>query len=77
MLWVIWHGGLSINLAAAVMLAMVVATELVRSWLPGPGGNISEPLLAILTALAFRYVHRHRQTDPAQQQAISQRARNL
>jgi VanZ family protein len=74
-LWVIWHGGLSINLAATIMLCMVIATEMLRAWLPGPGGNIVEPLLAILTALAFRYVHQRR-SDLAQQ-AISQRARNL
>jgi VanZ family protein len=75
-LWVIWHGGLSINLAAGIMFAMVIATEVVRAWLPGPGGNITEPLLAGLTALAFRYVHQRRRNDLAQQ-AISQRARNL
>ena len=75
-LWVIWHGGLSINLAAGIMFAMVIVTEIVRAWLPGPGGNIAEPLLAALTALAFRYVHQRRRSNLTEQ-AISQRARNL
>jgi VanZ family protein len=75
-LWVIWHGGLSMNLAAGIMLVMVAATELVRAWLPGPGGTITEPLLAALTALAFRYVHQRRRS-PHAAEAISQRARNL
>jgi VanZ family protein len=75
-LWVIWHGGLSINHAAAIMLAMVLLTELVRACLPGPGGTLIEPLLAALTALAFRYVHQRR-GDQQAQEAISPRVRNL
>jgi VanZ family protein len=75
-LWVIWHGGLSINHAAAIMLAMVLATEVVRACLPGPGGTITEPLLAVLTALAFRYVHQRRGGNHAAE-PISPRVRNL
>ncbi len=75
-LWVIWHGGLSINLSAAIMLAMMILTEIVRACLPGPGGTITEPILALVTALAFRYVHQRRRSGHAEE-AISQRARNL
>lgn len=75
-LWVIWHGGLSINQAAAITLGMVLLTELLRACLPGPGGTLIEPLLAALTALAFRYVHQRRGANHAQE-AISQRVRNL
>lgn len=75
-LWVIWHGGLSINLSGAIMLAMMILTEIVRACLPGPGGTITEPILALVTALAFRYVHQRRGSGHAEE-AISQRARNL
>jgi len=75
-LWVIWHGGLSINQAASIMFVMVIVTELVRACLPGPGGTITEPLLAVLTALAFRYVHQRRGGNHSEE-AISQRVRNL
>ena len=74
-LWVIWHGGLSINLAAIIMLVMVIMTELVRACLPGPGGTITEPILAVFTALAFRYVHQRR--GSTEEAAISPRVRNL
>lgn len=75
-LWVIWHGGLSINMASGIMLAMVISTEVVRAYLPDAGGTLTDPLLAALTALAFRYVHQRRRTGSAGE-PISPRARNL
>ena len=55
LLWVLRNAGMSFRLAAGIMLALVCVTEFLQQWLPGRGGAITDPVIAVVVVLAFRY----------------------
>lgn len=57
-LWVLRHAQTSFRLAAGILIALVIATEVLQLWLPHRHASITEPLVAIAVVLAFRYTQR-------------------
>jgi VanZ family protein len=76
LLWAIRHSGSSFNMAAGALLVLVFATEMMQLWLPQRTGSITDPLLALLVVLAFRYTLQKRRRD-FRRRAISRRGRSL
>ena len=75
-LWVVRHSGASFNLAAGALLVLVLITEMMQLWLPQREGSITDPVLALLVALAFRYALQKTRRD-FRRRAISRRGRSL
>lgn len=76
LLWIVRHSGASFNLAAGMMLVLVLITETMQLWLPERDGSITDPVLALLVAIAFRYALQQTRRD-FRRRAISRRGRSL
>lgn len=57
-LWVLRYAETSFRIAAGILLALVVGTELLQLWLPQRHASITEPLMALGVVAAFRYTQR-------------------
>ncbi|HEY8539633.1 MAG TPA: VanZ family protein [Steroidobacteraceae bacterium] len=55
-LWTLRHCGMSTKIAAAVMLALAIVTEVMQLWIAGHTGSLTDPALAVAVAVAFNYV---------------------
>jgi VanZ family protein len=75
-LWTVRHSGLSFNIAAGTLLVLVLVTETMQMWLPARTGSLTDPVLALLVMLAFRYVLQKSRRE-FRRRAISQRGRTL
>lgn len=58
LLWVLRYAGVSFRLAAGIMLALAVATECLQLWLPERTASITDPVIALVVVIAFRYTQR-------------------
>jgi VanZ family protein len=58
LLWTLRYAGTSFRLAAGIMLALVLTTEIVQMWLVDRTGSITDPVLAVAVIVAFRYTQR-------------------
>ncbi|HMN44706.1 MAG TPA: VanZ family protein [Povalibacter sp.] len=76
LLWILRYAGTSFRLAAGIMLALVCATEFLQLWLPERGGSITDPAIALVVVLAFRYTQR-RQRRMFTGRPVSRREHNL
>ncbi len=76
LLWVLRYAEMSFQLAAGILLALVVATEALQLWLPQRHASITEPLIALGVVIAFRYTQR-RQRRMFTGRPVSRRERNL
>ncbi len=52
-LWAIKRCGLSVQLAAGIVLALVVVTEIAQLWLPGHTGSLTDIVVALLVIASF------------------------
>jgi VanZ family protein len=59
-LWCLKHSGASMMFAASAMLVLTLATEVMQLWLPGQTGSLTDLVIALGVALAFRYTDRRR-----------------
>lgn len=75
-LWVVRRCGLSFNIAAGTLMVLVLVTEMMQLWLPARAGSLTDPVLAVLVALGFRYVLQKSRRE-FRRRAISQRGRSL
>ena len=75
-LWTVRHSGLSFNVAAGTLMVLVLVTETMQMWLPARTGSLTDPVLALLVMLAFRYVLQKSRRE-FRRRAISQRGRTL
>jgi hypothetical protein len=75
-LWTVRHSGLSFNIAAGTLMVLVLVTEVMHMWLPARTGSLTDPVLALLVTLAFRYVLQKSRRE-YRRRAISQRGRTL
>jgi len=76
LLWCLRYAGTSFRLAAGILLALVLATEMLRLWLPQRHGSITDPLIALGVVLLFRYTQR-RQRRMFSGRPASRREHNL
>lgn len=76
LLWTIRYSGASFNTAAGVLLALVLATEVLQLWLPDRTGSLTDPVIALAVIAPFRYTQR-RQRRAFGGRLISRRGRNL
>ncbi len=76
LLWVLRVCGASFNLAAGIVLALVLATEILQLWLPDRTGSATDPVIALGVIALFRYTQRS-QRRMFDGRSISRRARNL
>jgi len=76
LLWILRYAGISFRLAAGIVLALVCATEFLQLWLPERSASITDPAIALLVVLAFRYTQR-RQRRMFTGRPVSRREHNL
>lgn len=76
LLWVLRYVGTSFRLAAGLVLALVIATEVLQLWLPGRVGSITDPVIALGVILMFRYTQRQ-QRRIFTGRSVSRREHNL
>jgi VanZ family protein len=76
LLWVIRYSGVSFNIAAGMLMALVVATEALQLWLPDRTGSLTDPVIALGVVALFRYTQR-RQRHAFGGRPISRRGRTL
>lgn len=58
LLWTLRYAGISFRLAAGIVLALVLATEMLQLWQPQRQGSITGPVIALAVVLVFRYTQR-------------------
>ncbi|HWK73641.1 MAG TPA: VanZ family protein [Povalibacter sp.] len=76
LLWVLRACGASFNLAAGIVLALVLATEVLQLWLPNRSASVTDPVIALGVVVLFRYTQRP-QRRMFDGRPISRRAHNL
>lgn len=76
LLWAIRYSGVAFNIAAGLLLALVVATEVLQLWLPDRAGSLTDPGIALGVVLLFRYTQR-RQRRALSGRPVSRRGHNL
>jgi VanZ family protein len=58
LLWTLRYAGTSFRLAAGIVLALVVTTEILQLWLVERTGSITDPVIALAVIALFRYTQR-------------------
>lgn len=76
LLWVVRHSGASFELAAGMLMVLVLITEMMQLWLPEREGSITDPVLALAVVLAFRYALQSTRRE-FRRRAISRRGHSL
>jgi VanZ family protein len=56
--WVLRHAGTSFRLTAGIALALMLGTELLQLWLPPRRSSITDPVVAVVVVMLFRYSQR-------------------
>lgn len=76
LLWILRYAGVSFRVAAGVVLVLASATEFLQLWLPERSASITDPAIALVVVLAFRYTQR-RQRRMFTGRPASRREHNL
>ncbi|MFL6619589.1 MAG: VanZ family protein [Povalibacter sp.] len=58
LLWTLRYAGTPFRLAAGIMLALVITTEIVQLWLPERSASLTDPMIACGVVALFRYTQR-------------------
>jgi VanZ family protein len=74
--WVLRHAGTPFRLASGILLALVLMTEILRLWLPLHSASITDPMIALLVVMLFRYTQQ-RQRRMFSGRPVSRRGHTL